>query len=121
MTEKVSGEDSIEISPIASDQEILYEAHVDPGYWRTVAGFLAITISAIPVMPIVLPLAWAYYKSYRVYLTRTAIIIRSGICNISTATIPLDRVTDITMEENCFDRCYAYSALQVRSLSNAVM
>jgi len=114
MAEKrVLDADAPEIVPVASDEEVIYEGHVDPRYWRSAAVASAASVVCIPFMPLILPLVWAYSKSYRVYLTRTAIKIRSGICNITNKTIPLDRVTDVTLQEGCIDRCFDYTALIV--------
>lgn len=121
MAEKLDIEDAMKAAVDAGDQEIIYEAHVDSGYWRTVAVILALTISAIPFMPFILPFVRQFYKSFRVHLTRTAIKIRFGICNLTNMTIPLDQITDITMGASGFDHCYGYSAMQVRLILQTVV
>lgn len=77
------------------------------------------TVVTIPLMPIVLPLAYwltkRYYERLEIVLTRRDLKVRRGILNVEEKSIPLEKVTDLALYQGPLMRLFELKGMKVET------
>lgn len=77
------------------------------------------TVISIPLMPIVLPLAFwltkRYYERLEIVLTRRDLKVRRGILNVEEKSIPLEKVTDLALVQGPLMRLFDLKGMKVET------
>lgn len=80
---------------------------------------LLFTVVGIPLMPILLPLAFWLYKRYydrlEIVLTRRDLKVRRGILNVEEKSIPLEKVTDLALIQGPLMRLFDLKGMKVET------
>jgi len=102
---------------------VLRSAKISPQALRyslmSVAATLALTVIAIPALPIVLPFAWWYYRRFyatlEVVLTSRELQVSRGVLHRQEKSIPLEKVTDLAVIQGPIMRMMGIKGLQVET------
>ncbi|RFF29313.1 PH domain-containing protein [Wenzhouxiangella sediminis] len=104
-------------SPVLRQAEIMPEV-VRYQTW-SVFFLLLFMVVTIPLMPIVLPLAWwltkRYYERLEIVLTRRDLKVRRGILNVEEKSIPLEKVTDLALYQGPLMRLFDLKGMKVET------
>jgi putative membrane protein len=104
-------------SPVLREAEIMPEV-VRYQTWG-VFFLLLFMVVTIPLMPIVLPLAWwltkRYYERLEIVLTRRDLKVRRGILNVEEKSIPLEKVTDLALYQGPLMRLFDLKGMKVET------
>jgi putative membrane protein len=77
------------------------------------------TIIGIPLMPILLPLAYIlikrYYERLEVVLTRRDLKVRRGILNVEEKSVPLEKITDLALNQGPLMRLFDIKGMRVET------
>ena len=102
---------------------VLRTAEISPQVIRysllALAVPLAATIVGIFILPILLPIAWWYYRRFfatlEVVLTSRELQVSRGVLNRQQKSIPLEKITDLAVIEGPIMRWMGIKGLQVET------
>lgn len=104
-------------SPVLRQAELMPEV-VRYQTWGTFFLLLFMVVT-IPLMPIVLPIAWwltkRYYERLEIVLTRRDLKVRRGILNVEEKSIPLEKVTDLALYQGPLMRLFDLKGMKVET------
>jgi len=104
-------------SPILKTAEIMPEV-VRYQTWG-VFFILLFVVVTIPLMPIVLPIAYwlikRYYERLEIVLTRRDLKVRRGILTVEEKSIPLEKVTDLALVQGPLMRLFDLKGMKVET------
>ena len=106
-----------------SDQIVVRTAEFDPGvrtYWLLSGAIvLVITLVGIPLLLLWFPIGlWAtgrYLANMACVLTRKKLIVKKGILTRVENSVPLDKITDLTMVQGPLMRVFGLFQLKVET------
>jgi len=101
----------------------LREASINPKVIRYhlwgIALLMTLTLFGIPLLPLVLPLAWVllkrYYERLHIELTRRDLKVTRGILNHEEKTIPLEKITDLAIYQGPIMRLFDLKGIRVET------
>ncbi len=101
----------------------LREASINPKVIRYhmwgIALLMVLTLFGIPLMPLVLPLAWIllkrYYERLHIVLTRRDLKVTRGILNHEEKSIPLEKITDLAIYQGPIMRLFELKGIRVET------
>ncbi|NBB92728.1 MAG: PH domain-containing protein [Gammaproteobacteria bacterium] len=104
-------------SPVLRHAEIMPEV-VRYQIWGLFFTLLLLVVT-IPLMPIILPIAWwltkRYYERLEIVLTRRDLKVRRGILNVEEKSIPLEKVTDLALYQGPLMRLFDLKGMKVET------
>jgi putative membrane protein len=99
---------------------ILREAELAPNVVAYhVLAVAAALVFLFPILPIILPITWFYYRRYyatlEVVLTTRELQVNRGIWNRQEKSIPLEKITDLAVYQGPIMRRMGLKGLQVET------
>lgn len=86
--------------------------------WGT-AILLTCMVITIPLMPIILPIAYyftkRYYERLEIVLTRRDLKVRRGIWNVEEKSVPLEKITDLALNQGPLMRLFGIKGMKVET------
>lgn len=86
--------------------------------WGT-AILLTCMVVTIPLMPILLPIAYyfikRYYERLEIVLTRRDLKVRRGIWNVEEKSVPLEKITDLALNQGPLMRLFDIKGMKVET------
>ena len=86
--------------------------------WGT-AILLVCFVVTIPLIPVILPIAFyftkRYYERLEVVLTRRDLKVRRGIWNIEEKSVPLEKITDLALNQGPLMRLFDIKGMKVET------
>jgi len=86
--------------------------------WGTAITFTLVVVT-IPLLPIILPLAYwlmkRYYARLEVVLTRRDLKVRRGIWNVEEKSVPLEKITDLALHQGPLMRLFGIKGMRVET------
>jgi putative membrane protein len=77
------------------------------------------TLVLIPVLPVVVPIVWVYYRRYfaslEVVLTSRDLHVKRGVMNRREQSVPLEKITDLAIFQGPIMRRMGLKGLQVET------
>lgn len=101
----------------------LRQAEIKPEVIRYHLWGVAITctliVVTIPLLPIILPVAYwlmkRYYARLEVVLTRRDLKVRRGIWNVEEKSVPLEKITDLALNQGPLMRLFDIKGMRVET------
>ncbi|QKK02305.1 MAG: PH domain-containing protein [Pseudomonadota bacterium] len=102
---------------------VLRQANIKPEVIRYHLWGVAITctllVVTIPLLPIILALAYwlmkRYYARLEVVLTRRDLKVRRGIWNVEEKSVPLEKITDLALRQGPLMRLFSIKGMSVET------
>ncbi len=113
----------------SKQSKYIFKTELDENLYRYlfVMGvlFLTVTIVGIPLMPFMM-IFWVWYRNrYNQYhsmlLTEKSLEVRSGVIFRKETTIPLDRITDLTVSQGPLMRWYGIHGITVETAGQTLV
>jgi len=105
------------------EEKILLRAELNPvvkKYWLvSTVVILCCTIVGIPLLVVVIPLCLAlmtpYFNSIECLLTEKSIIMRKGMLNKTEKTVPLEKITDVSLSQGPIMRLWGLHKISIET------
>lgn len=111
------------MSTAPSKDRVLLKATISPHAVKyqlvSTAFILTACIVTIPLLPIILPIMWFFvnlhYKHLSCELTETALKVNRGVFNRQEKTVPLEKITDVALNQGPIMRWMKIESLGVET------
>lgn len=86
--------------------------------WGTAIVLVCLVVT-IPLIPVILPIAYfftkRYYERLEIVLTRRDLKVRRGIWNVEEKSVPLEKITDLALTQGPLMRLFDIKGMKVET------
>lgn len=117
------GPDTGGVAKVKNRTPVLRTAPIKPAairyqMWGT-AILLVCMVVTIPLIPVILPIAYfftkRYYERLEIVLTRRDLKVRRGIWNVEEKSVPLEKITDLALTQGPLMRLFDIKGMKVET------